>query len=116
MDCFKASIPILKALCDETRLHILSMLSQQDMNACEINKAFQCSQPTISYHMRLLVDTELVQARKMGCMTIYSVNQQVWPSVQALLAALCAAERAKEERARAEALQNETTKENLYDQ
>lgn len=89
MDCFKASIPIIKALCDETRLHILSMLSHADMNACEINKAFCCSQPTISYHMRLLVDSELALARREGCQVIYSVNPEIWPSVEAMLSTLC---------------------------
>ena len=96
MDCFKASIPILKTLCDETRLHILSMLSQTEMNACEINRAFACTQPTISYHMRLLVDTELVLARREGCQVIYSINASIWPSVQALLAALCNAHKDRE--------------------
>ncbi len=96
MDCFKASIPILKALCDETRLHILSMLSHQEMSACEINKAFRCTQPTISYHMRLLVDTRLVLARREGCLMIYSANPAVWPSVQALLKVLCEVERQKQ--------------------
>ncbi len=95
MNCFKSSIPILKALCDETRLQILTMLSQREMNACEINKAFVCTQPTISYHMRLLVDTELVLSRKEGCQVIYSVNSEIWPSVQALLSTLCQFLRAK---------------------
>ena len=98
MDCFKAAIPILKALCDETRLHILSMLSQEEANACEINRAFACTQPTISYHMRLLVDTELVLARREGCQVFYSINAEVWPSVQALLSVLCTAHKAKESR------------------
>ena len=93
MDCFKASIPILKALCDETRLHILSLLSTGERNACEINKAFCCTQPTISYHMRLLVETELVRARREGCQVFYSVNRSVWPGVQALLTALCEAQK-----------------------
>ena len=48
MNCFQASIPILKALCDETRLQILSMLSEREMNGCEIHRAFDCTQPTIS--------------------------------------------------------------------
>lgn len=95
MDCFKASMPILKALCDETRLSILSMLSKAEMNGCEINRAFCCTQPTISYHMKLLVDTGLVLARKEGCQVWYAVNCDIWPSVQALLHALCAAERQK---------------------
>ncbi len=91
MHCFKASIPILKALCDETRLSILSLLNQQgEMNGCEINRAFECTQPTISYHMKLLVDNGLVRARREGCQVIYSVNEAIWPSVDALLRALCA--------------------------
>ena len=97
MDCFKASIPILKALCDETRLSILSMLSRQEMNGCEINRAFQCTQPTISYHMKLLVDTSLVCSRREGCAVIYSINQAIWPEVRALLDAICAAQKAKGE-------------------
>lgn len=93
MDCFKASIPILKVLCDETRLGILSLLSHKEMNGCEINRAFDCSQPTISYHMRLLVDAELVLARKEGCAVLYTTNDEIWPSVRALLDVLCAARR-----------------------
>lgn len=93
MDCFKASIPILKVLCDETRLSILSMLSRKEMNGCEIGRAFDCSQPTISYHMKLLVDTKLVLARKEGCAVVYTVNSEIWPSVRALLDVLCAARR-----------------------
>ena len=93
MDCYQAAIPRLKAMCDVTRLRILSMLRQRgEMNACEIHHAFCCTQPTISYHMRLLVDTGLVRARRDGCQVLYSVNEQIWPLAEALLAALCTAE------------------------
>ena len=97
MDCFKASIPILKVLCDETRLHILQMLSKQEMNGCEINRAFDCTQPTISYHMKLLVDAELVHARKEGCAVIYSINTAIWLQVRGLLDVLCTAAKQKGE-------------------
>lgn len=97
MECLKSSIPILKVLCDETRLSILTMLSRQDMNGCEINRAFVCSQPTISYHMKLLVDTQLVSARREGCAMVYSINMEIWPRVQALLEVLCAASEKKGE-------------------
>ena len=95
MDCFKASIPILKVLCDETRLSILSMLSHNDMNGCEINRAFACTQPTISYHMKLLVDAGLVRPRKEGCAVIYSINMELWPEIRAFLDALCSAAQPK---------------------
>ena len=97
MNCYKASIPILKVLCDETRLSILNMLSEREMNGCEINRAFECTQPTISYHMKLLVDASLVRSRREGCATLYTVNTDIWPSVHALLKVLCAAARQKGE-------------------
>lgn len=89
----KTAIPILKVLCDETRLSILHMLSKQEMNGCEINRSFDCSQPTISYHMRLLVDARLVHSRKEGCAVIYSINMAVWPQIKALIESLCTAAR-----------------------
>lgn len=89
MDCIQSSIPVLKVLCDETRLRIIRMLSQQEMNGCEINRAFDCTQPTISYHMKLLVDSGLVHCRREGCCSVYSVNEDIWPGVEALLGALC---------------------------
>ena len=95
MDCFKSSIPILKVLCDETRLSILSMLSTQDLNGCEIHRAFACTQPTISYHMKLLVDAQLVLSRKEGCAVIYSINSAIWPQVCGLLDVLCTAAQQK---------------------
>ena len=67
------------------------------MNGCEILKAFDCSQPTISSHMKLLVDAQLVNARKEGCAVIYSINEQIWPRVRDLLDVLCAAAKQKEE-------------------
>ena len=91
MNCFQASIPILKALCDETRLQILSMLSEREMNGCEIHRAFDCTQPTISYQMKALVDVGLVHARREGCATVYTINQEIWPGVEALLHAICRA-------------------------
>lgn len=93
MNCFQSAIPILKALCDVTRLKILTMLSKQEMSGCEINRAFACTQPTISYHMKLLSDTGLVNTRREGCQVFYTVNDEIWPSVEALLTALCRAQR-----------------------
>ncbi|MBR2924546.1 MAG: winged helix-turn-helix transcriptional regulator [Clostridia bacterium] len=97
MNCYTASLPVLKALCDETRLCILRLLSSGEKNGCEIHRAFCCTQPTISYHMKLLVDAGLVLSRREGCATMYSLNQQLWPSVQQLLEVLCSQRTEKEE-------------------
>lgn len=92
MHCYKASMPVLKALCDETRLCILRLLADSPRNGCEIHSAFCCTQPTISYHMKVLVDSGLVLSHKEGCAVVYSLNQSLWPSVQQCLDQLCIAQ------------------------
>jgi ArsR family transcriptional regulator len=90
MDCYKASLPVLKALCDDTRLCILRLLSAGDKNGCEIHRAFCCTQPTISYHMKLLVDSGLVLSHREGCTAIYTLNRELWPCVEQMLATVSA--------------------------
>jgi ArsR family transcriptional regulator len=67
---------IFKALSDETRLKIVSMLSDGELCACKILEAFHITQPTLSYHMKMLVDIELVNAVKDGSWVIYSINEE----------------------------------------
>ena len=77
---------IFKALADETRLEILHLLTQGERCACRIQEVFGCSQPTISYHMRLLCEAGLVVARREGAMTCYRAADNLWPRVEALFA------------------------------
>lgn len=65
---------IFKALSDETRLKILLMLSSKELCACKILDEFNITQPTLSYHMKMLVDADLVIARKDGSWVKYSLN------------------------------------------
>lgn len=97
MDSYNASLPVLKALCDDTRLCILKLLSTGEKSGCEIHRAFCCTQPTISYHMKLLVDSGLVISRREGCTAIYTLNTELWPSVEQLLSAACSQNAAKQE-------------------
>ena len=55
-------VPAIKALSDETRLRIIDMLSCGEMCACEILKQFSISQSTLSYHMKILTESGLVNA------------------------------------------------------
>ena len=66
---------IFKALSDETRLKIVDMLSCEELCACNILESFNITQPTLSYHMKILTECELVNARKEGAWTKYSLNQ-----------------------------------------
>ena len=89
-DC-QMALPLLKALCDETRLNILKMLDAKgELCACRIQDAFQCTQPTISYHMKVLVDAGLVSARKEGCLTCYRVTPGVVCAIEDLLGEIAA--------------------------
>jgi DNA-binding transcriptional ArsR family regulator len=67
--------PPLKALADETRLHILSLLQEREMYAQEIVEAVGLSQPTVSRHLQLLERTEVVSARQAGGMKFYAINR-----------------------------------------
>lgn len=67
-------VPIFKALADETRLKIIDMLSCGEMCACDILEYFNITQPTLSYHMKILTDCEIVNARKDGAWMKYALN------------------------------------------
>ncbi|MBN2557780.1 MAG: winged helix-turn-helix transcriptional regulator [Clostridia bacterium] len=68
-------VPVLKALSDETRLRILNMVSCGEMCACRILEEFNITQPTLSYHMKILTESGLVDARRDGAWMRYTLNR-----------------------------------------
>ena len=66
-----------KALNDATRRDILEMLKQSDMTAGEIADRFNISKPSISHHLDLLKQADLVTSRKEGQFITYSINLTV---------------------------------------
>lgn len=78
-------VPVLKALADETRLEILHMLQSQELCACKIQEHFKISQPTLSYHMKILMVSGLVTARKDGLWMHYSINNKNFEATRKLL-------------------------------
>jgi len=63
-----------KALSDETRVKIFNMLADGELCACKILEEFQITQPTLSYHMKILSDAGLVNGRKDGVWMRYTIN------------------------------------------
>lgn len=63
-----------KALSDETRLNIIEMLKSGKLCACKILEKFNITQPTLSYHMKILVDSGLVLSQKKGTWNYYSLD------------------------------------------
>ncbi|MCY8673769.1 autorepressor SdpR family transcription factor, partial [Bacillus haynesii] len=55
-----------KALADPTRRKILNLLKDRDMTAGEISDQFQMSKPSISQHLKILKQAELIQDEKKG--------------------------------------------------
>ncbi|MDD6328513.1 MAG: metalloregulator ArsR/SmtB family transcription factor [Lachnospiraceae bacterium] len=65
---------ICKALGDTNRLAIIRMLSDGEKCGCKILERFEITQPTLSHHMKTLVECGLVNDRKEGKWHHYSLN------------------------------------------
>jgi ArsR family transcriptional regulator len=81
-------VPLLKALADPVRLRLMSLVaSHQGSEACvcELNDAFDLSQPTISHHMKVLHDAGLVDREKRGIWVYYRARPEALASLGALI-------------------------------
>jgi len=68
---------IFKALNDETRREILRLLREKDLTAGEIAEHFQISKPSISHHLDILKQANLVISERKGQFISYSINVTV---------------------------------------
>ncbi|WP_432406120.1 autorepressor SdpR family transcription factor [Wukongibacter sp. M2B1] len=63
-----------KALSDPTRRKILKLLREEDLTAGQIAEEFNISKPSISHHLNILKNAELVLWEKNGQNIYYSLN------------------------------------------
>jgi len=70
-----------KALSDPTRRKILELLSEKDMTAGEIADCFNMTKPSISHHLSILKNANLVIHGRNGQNIIYSLNITVFQEV-----------------------------------
>ena len=68
-------VEFAKALADETRQKIMNLVCCRWLSVNEIVEKLDVSQPTVSHHLAILRDTELVNIREEGKQTFYSLNQ-----------------------------------------
>jgi ArsR family transcriptional regulator len=68
---------LFKALNDKTRRDILELLKEKDMTAGDIAGCFEISKPSISHHLDLLKQANLVLSLKKGQFIFYSLNTSV---------------------------------------
>ena len=65
---------ICRALSDSNRLQIVQMLSDGEKCACKLLERFEITQPTLSHHMKILCECGLINVRKEGKWSHYSLN------------------------------------------
>jgi ArsR family transcriptional regulator len=80
--------PLLKALADPVRLRLLSLVAAHDGGeacVCDLNEAFDLSQPTISHHLKVLHEIGLLSRAKRGTWVYYSVRTEALTDLAALI-------------------------------
>ncbi|WP_221040311.1 autorepressor SdpR family transcription factor [Gelria sp. Kuro-4] len=76
---------VFKALADGTRRRILELLREKDLTAGEIAAHFAISKPSISHHLGILKQANLVSDERQGQNIVYSLNTTVFQEALAWL-------------------------------
>lgn len=79
---------IFKALSDTNRLQIINTLAGGELCACKLLEKFSITQPTLSYHMKMLCDCGLTNMRKEGKWAYYSLNAETIVQLKAYINSL----------------------------
>ena len=74
---------VFKAFCDEKRLAVLELLRSGEKCACVLIEQMEIGQSSLSYHMKILCESGIVESRQEGKWTHYKISEQ--GSDQALL-------------------------------
>lgn len=80
--------PLLKALADPVRLRLMSLVASHaegEACVCDLNDAFDLSQPTISHHLKVLHEVGLLDRSKRGVWVFYKVKPDALTDLASLL-------------------------------
>ncbi|MFL6161332.1 MAG: metalloregulator ArsR/SmtB family transcription factor [Jatrophihabitantaceae bacterium] len=81
-------VPLLKALADPVRLRLLSLVASHkggEACVCDLNEAFDLSQPTISHHLKVLHEAGLLDREKRGVWVYYRASTAALAGLAALI-------------------------------
>jgi ArsR family transcriptional regulator, arsenate/arsenite/antimonite-responsive transcriptional repressor len=81
-------VPLLKAVADPVRLRLMSLVASHaggEACVCDLNDAFDLSQPTISHHLKVLHEAGLLDREKRGVWVYYRVRPEALGSLAALV-------------------------------
>ena len=71
----------LSALSDPTRRRVLELLKKKDMTVTELNRYFDITMPSLSHHLSVLKQADLVTYRRRKQELVYSLNLSVFEEV-----------------------------------
>lgn len=91
---YREQANVFRALCDENRLKILALLRGGEKCACELQEQLELGQSGLSYHMKILVESGIVESRQEGKWTHYIISETGCVHAAALLRELTAPDRA----------------------
>jgi ArsR family transcriptional regulator len=80
--------PLLKALADPVRLRLMSLVASHpggEACVCDLNDAFDLSQPTISHHLKVLHEAGLLDREKRGVWVYYRARTEALANLAALI-------------------------------
>ena len=76
---------VFKAFCDEKRLRILELLRDGEKCACILIAQLDMPQSSLSYHMKILCESGIVDSRQEGKWTHYQISEEGSRNALALL-------------------------------
>lgn len=76
---------VLKIIADPSRLEILDLLSCGELCAFDLLEYFNFSQPTLSHHMKVLADNNMISTRRDGNKKMYKLNNEVLREVSSYI-------------------------------
>lgn len=73
---YEEQAKVFKALCDEKRLRILELLKDGEKCACVLGEQVDMAQSSLSYHMKILCESGIVDSRQDGKWTHYKISEK----------------------------------------
>lgn len=83
----EATAAVFKALADPARVRVLNLLaaSGEPVCVCHLTDLLELSQPTVSFHMRKLMDAGLLKREQRGVWAYYSLRDDARQRLSAIL-------------------------------
>ena len=82
---YTKEVKIFKALGDENRMRIINILKDGEKCACKLLEDIDISQSTLSHHMKILCDADIVTAEKDGKWMHYKIKKECFDRIFEIL-------------------------------